>query len=388
MPRLAARAGGRCRTGLRGALLLESGLAVEGCGFGAEGVRVGEVVFSTSMTGYPESLTDPSYRGQILVYTHPMVGNYGVPRPRVRHGVLYGLESERVHVEGFVVAELSRHAPRPGRLGLHEWLRAQGVPGVFRVDTRMLVRHLRSRGTMMGAVGVYPEGEPAPWDELEAALEAAPGYGVVDYTKQVTPAGPVAHEPPGAWARVSMLDCGVKHGILRRLTSLGLAVTRYPCSTPPEELVDGYQGVVVSNGPGNPALLAREAETVAALVEYGVPLLGVCLGMHLVALGLGAETYKLPYGHRGPNKPVVEAGGGRCYITTQNHGYAVRRESLEGTGLRVWFYNPDDGSLEGLLHESKPVLATQFHPEAGPGPYDTFWVFEAFARMVRRHAQG
>ena len=376
----------RCKTGLRAKLLLENGYGFEGCGFGYPATRVGEVVFSTSMTGYPEGLTDPSYKGQILVYTHPMVGNYGVPRFDVGvHGIPLHYESDRVQVEGFIVAELPQHHHAASVMGLSEWLVKSKVPGMYRVDTRMIVKLLREKGVMMGVLSVYPEKEEIEWDELVFQLERSPRYDEVDYTSMVSPTKPMTHEPPNAWAHVSLLDCGVKYGILRRLLLLGIAVTRYPCSTKPEKLLDGYDGVVLSNGPGNPAILGKQAKTAAAVAETGKPVLAICLGMQLLAIGMGGKTYKLPYGHRGPNKPVVETSTGRCFITTQNHGYAVDPASMEDTGLKIWFVNPDDKSVEGLVHTKLPVIATQFHPEAGPGPHDTFWVFERYAKMVKRN---
>ena len=367
--------------------MLEDGTRVEGCGFGAKGVRVGEVVFTTNMVGYPEALTDPSFRGQILVYTHPMVGNYGVPSRDIRvHGIPLHYESDRIQVEGFIVTEETRPHHWASVKTLHEWLREENVPGMSRVDTRALVKRLRERGVMMGVLAVYDEGEVVEWEALEERLEKSPRYDEVDYTRLVSPPKPVTHRPEGIEPRfsVSMLDCGVKYGILRNLLSRGFEVTRFPCDTPPEKLVNGFDGVVLSNGPGNPALLAKQIEIVKGLLEYRVPILAVCLGNQLLALAHGARIFKLKYGHRGPNKPVVDRETNRCYITTQNHGYAVDEKSLEGTELRVWFYNPDDGTVEGLKSERLPIVSTQFHPEASPGPWDTLWVFDLYARLVER----
>ena len=376
----------RCPTGLRARLLLESGTAVEACGFGAPGTRVGEVVFTTAMTGYPESLTDPSYRGQILVETHPMVGNYGVPsRSRLYHGVPLDYESDHVQVEGFVVAELPKPSHYASVASLHAWLAGEGVPGIYRVDTRMLVEEIREHGVEMGILAVYPaHQEPPSWDELAKKLSSSPRYDDVVLAYRTEPSSVVTHRPQGRpRARVSLLDCGVKYGILRRLLERGVEVTRIPCSkATPDMLLDGYDGVVLGNGPGNPALLKREARVAAEAASSGKPVLAICLGAQLLALGLGAETYKLPYGHRGVNKPVVEIETGRCMVSTHNHGYAVSWESLEAAGLRPWFRQPDDGTLEGFLLRGAPVLATQFHPEAGPGPWDSSWVFDKFVKLL------
>ncbi|GAB6148739.1 glutamine-hydrolyzing carbamoyl-phosphate synthase small subunit [Stetteria hydrogenophila] len=375
----------RCRHGLRARVLLEDGVALEGCGFGAAGTRVGEVVFTTAMTGYPESLTDPSYRGQILVATHPLIGNYGVPSRRRRvHGIPLDYESDRVQVEAFIVAEATEPSHHASEESLHEWLEREGVPGVYRVDTRFLVEHIREHGVLMGVVSVYPEDGDLPgWGELEGILKSSPRYDDLLLAPSAGPREPVTHTPEGrVRGRVSMLDCGVKYGILRSLLERGLEVTRYPCTAEPSQLLDGYDGVVLSSGPGNPALLRDQARTAAEVASSGKPVLAVCLGMQLLALGLGAEIYKLPYGHRSVNKPVVDLETGRCMITTHNHGYAVDWDGLEGTGLKPWFKQPDDGTLEGVKTRDGLVLATQFHPEAGPGPWDAKWVFDRFAGLV------
>ena len=377
----------KCSKGLRARLLLANGVAVEGCGFGAEATRVGEVVFTTAMTGYPESLTDPSYRGQILVETHPMMGNYGVPsRSRRLHGIPVDYESDRVQVEGFVVAELPQPSHYSSMMSLHEWLRSEGVPGIYRVDTRFLVKQIREHGVLMGVISVYSDGEEPPdWDELARRLASSKSYDERMLALEASPRKPIIHRPKGrVKARVSLLDCGVKYGILRRLLERGVEVTRYPCTTPAWRLLDGYDAVVLGNGPGNPALLRDQARAAAEVAASGKPVLAICLGMQLLALGLGAEVYKLPYGHRGVNKPVVELATRRCFITTHNHGYAVDWSSLDGTELKPWFRQPDDGTLEGVLSRDGLVMATQFHPEAGPGPWDSTWVFDMFIRLIEK----
>jgi carbamoyl-phosphate synthase small subunit len=383
--RVHAYPGLRCPTGLCARLLLADGQGFEGCGFGAPGVRVGEVVFTTAMTGYPESLTDPSYRGQILVATHPMVGNYGVPsRERRLHGVPLDYESDRIQVEAYVVAELPRPSHHASVMSLDEWLRGEGVPGVYRVDTRYLVRTIREHGVIMGVVSVHPCGEEPSWGELWDTLRRSKSYDEQVFAYEVSPDKPVVHRPAGRpRARVSLLDCGVKYGILRQLLARGIEVVRMPCRSRGDELVEGFDGVVIGNGPGNPRLLRGPAEAAAYAASSGKPVLAICLGMQLLALGLGARSYKLPYGHRGVNKPVVEIGTGRCMVTTHNHGYAIDWDSVPETGLVPWFRQPDDGTLEGLRSRDWRILATQFHPEAGPGTWDSTWVFDSFASMLR-----
>ena len=374
----------RCPHGLCARLLLANGIGFEGCGFGAAGRVVGEAVFTTAMTGYPESLTDPSYRGQILVETHPMMGNYGVPtRSRSYAGVPLDYESDSIQVEGFVVAELPRPSHYASVMSLDEWLREEGVPGIYRVDTRLLVRILREHGVLMAALAVFPCNEPVEWGELVELLSESKSYDERVFALEVSPRKPITHKPLGRIrARIAVLDCGVKYGILRRLLERGALVTRYPCTARADELLDNYDGVVLSNGPGNPVLLRDQAETAAQVATSGKPVLAICLGMQLLSIGLGAEAYKLPYGHRGVNKPVVELGTGKCYITTHNHGYAIDPGTLAGTGLRPWFIQPDDKTLEGVVSRDGLVLATQFHPEAGPGPWDSTWVFDRFLRLI------
>lgn len=375
----------KCKTGLKARLLLKDGTAVEGCGFGAAGVRVGEVVFSTGMTGYTEALTDPSFAGQILIWTHPMVGCYGVPtKDHVYCDVPQNYESDRIQVEGFIVSEL----PPPNHYlsveDLNTWLGRYGVPGMYRVDTRFLVKKIREYGVMMGVLAVFSENEEVSWDELERIIRTSEGYDTKDFSSRVSPKTPIVHEPKGrAIATVSVLDCGVKYGIVRWLLKQGFKVVRYPCWTDSKTLIDYGDGIVLSNGPGNPAVLKEQINTVREVIESGRPVLGICLGMQLISLALGAKVYKLRYGHRGPNKGVVDIITKKSCITTQNHGYAVDEGSLEDSGLVPWFKNIDDGSLEGVVHSKLPVIAVQFHPEGGPGPHDTTWIFERFKMMVK-----
>lgn len=377
-----------CReTGFRARLLLEDGTAIEGCGFGFPSTRIGEVVFSTSMVGYTEALTDPSYAGQILVWTHPMVGCYGVPAKNHSFAkVPKNYESHKIHVEGFVVTELPYPSHYLSIAHLSEWLKESRVPGMYSVDTRAIVKKLRERGVMMGIISVFPEREVVDWGELEKRLKSAERYENKNFSYLVSPKTVIVHEPESKpVATITVLDCGVKYGIIRWLLRLSFKVIRYPCWSKPCELIDVANGVLISNGPGNPALLQNQIEAVKEIVYSGKPVLGVCLGHQLIALALGARVYKLKYGHRGPNKGVLDVLTKKSYITTQNHGFAVEEESLQDTDLILWFRNVDDKSVEGVFHSKLPVMGVQFHPEGGPGPHDTDWVFELFKKMVLNH---
>jgi len=366
---------------LKAILVLEDGTTFEGVGFGSPGVAVGEVVFNTGMVGYPEALTDPSYRGQILCFTYPLIGNYGVPPYDMvdENGLPLHFESDRVQVRGVVVHELCE-GPSHWAMArsFEEWLRGEGVPGIAGVDTRRLTRKLRAQGVMMGAIVV---GEEPSVDEALSALEKAPSYGEVNYVEEVTVRGPVVHGRGGR--TVVVLDCGVKVGIIRALLRRGYRVVRLPYDASIDDVLS-YEpaGVLVSNGPGDPKHCEATIKAVRGLYELGVPMLGICLGNQIMALALGGDTYKLKYGHRGQNKPCIDLETGLCYVTSQNHGYAVDPSSLEGTGLKVWFINADDKTVEGIKHQSRPYIAVQFHPESEPGPWDTLWVFDLFARIM------
>jgi carbamoyl-phosphate synthase small subunit len=348
---------------------------------------VGEVVFNTGMVGYPEALTDPSYRGQILCLTYPLVGNYGVPSYEDvdEHGLPLHFESTKIQVAGLIVHELCLKPHHWSmKRTLHDWLAEEGVPGIAGVDTRRLTKRLRERGVMMGALHVAEE---ASLEEAFKALERAPRYDEVSYVEEVT-----IKEPKllgRGRVRVALIDCGVKAGILRELLDRGVSVVRLPFNASADEVLSyNPSGVLISNGPGDPMKCEAAIKASRHLFEAGVPLFGICLGNQILSLALGGRTYKLKYGHRGQNKPCIDLSTGLCYVTSQNHGYAVDPSSLEGTGLHVWFINADDKTVEGVKHESRPCLAVQFHPEARPGPYDTGWVFDLFLKVMEaeRHA--
>ncbi|MDG6967046.1 MAG: glutamine-hydrolyzing carbamoyl-phosphate synthase small subunit [Nitrososphaerota archaeon] len=363
-------------------LLLEDGTLLLGTGFGAEATVVGELVFNTGMVGYPESMTDPSYSGQVLCFTYPLIGNYGVPSMEEKD--VFGLpryfESASVKVTGIVVQE---HCARPSHWAsvqtLSRWMEDQGVPGIEGVDTRALVTTIRERGVMMCALATGRE--PPSRRELKRLLERSARYDSVDYVKQVSVSRPAAYGISDK--KMVVVDCGVKESIIRNMLGRGYSVVRVPFDSPYAEIMKhDPAGVIVSNGPGDPRLCAETVKATSRLVDSGVPVLGICLGEQVLGMSQGGETYKLKYGHRGQNKPVVETTSGRGYVTSQNHGYAVDPESLSKTELKPWFVNGDDRSVEGLFHVSKPAIAVQFHPEAAPGPYDTEFVFDRFAEMM------
>jgi len=364
------------------ALLLEDGTLFLGRGFGYPTQRVGEVVFTTGMVGYTESITDPSYRGQILTFTYPLIGNYGVPSydDADEHNIPLNFESDRPQVSGVVVSEVCR-APSHWRSkrSLDEWLYEEGVPGIEGVDTRELTKRLRVHGVMMGVISVSED--EVDVEDMRRRLARAERYGEQDFVSLVSIKEPKIYGD-GAES-VVLIDCGVKYGIIRELLRRRLKVIRVPYDTSASEILEyNPKGILVSNGPGNPKICAKTIETVRSLIDEGIPMLGICLGVQIIALSLGGDTYKLKYGHRGQNKPCLDLKTGRNYITSQNHGYAVDPNSLKGSGLEVWMINADDKTVEGVYHESKPLLAVQYHPEASPGPYDTTFIFDLFAEMM------
>lgn len=367
---------------LSAALVLEDGSIFVGRGFGSLRRVVGEVVFTTGMVGYPESITDPSYQGQILCFTYPLMGNYGVPSWDIRDpwGLPLHFESDKPHVLGVIIHELCEYPSHwANRKSLHEWMLEEGIPGIYGIDTRKLTKKLRVKGVMMGALEVS-EGD-VDVDSLMSAVEKAPKYDYLDLVAEVTVKEPVVYENPGP--TVVVIDCGVKYGILRDLLKRGLRVVRVPRDWSADKILSFEpKGVVVSNGPGNPELNVSTIKATRELIEVGVPVLGICLGNQMVALSLGASTFKLKFGHRGQNKPCIDLETGMCYVTSQNHGFAVKEERLEEYGLTVWWLNADDMTIEGIKHRRKPVIATQFHPEASPGPYDTEYVFDLFMNMM------
>jgi carbamoyl-phosphate synthase small subunit len=366
-------------------LVLEDGSEYSGVSFGKARSAAGEVVFTTSMTGYPQALTDPSFRGQILVSTYPLVGNYGVPldkrtlAPRYEEcsyteesgsaPIPLDFESDKIHVSGFIVQEYCE-APshHDSTASLAAWLAKNDVPAVSCIDTRALTKRLRESGVMRGKILV--EGaEEAAFDATHLVSDVS-CKNVIRY-----PARGQARRP----LKIALLDCGVKANILRLLLARGVEVIRVPWNY---DLCDiGYDGIFLSNGPGDPKDCVPAIDTVRRALCGGKPVFGICLGIQLIALAAGGDTYKLRYGHRSANQPCLETDSGRCFITSQNHGYAVRAKSLPA-GWEVWFTNANDGTIEGIRHKTRPFSAVQFHPEGRPGPQDTEWLLDRFLEQV------
>lgn len=349
-------------------LVLEDGTVLEGTSFGAEGERVGEVVFNTGLTGYQELLSDPSYCGQIVTMTYPLIGNYGISKD--------DFESKRPAVHGMVVRSYEE-VPSNWRaeFSLGDTLKEFGIIGVSGIDTRMLTRKIRSFGTMKGILATGS----VPVEELRERLGLA--QLMTDQVARVSTKN--VFGAPGKGERIVLMDFGFKSGILRDLASRGCDVVVVPHDATVEQVMRYCpDGVLLSNGPGDPKDVAHAIQTVKGLLGK-VPVFGICLGHQLLALACGADSEKLKFGHRGGNHPVKELATGRCYITSQNHGYTVKESSLSGTGLKVTHINNNDGTIEGLRHETLPAFSVQYHPEASPGPYDNMHLFDEFLEMVR-----
>jgi carbamoyl-phosphate synthase small subunit len=366
----------------KAALVLEDGTFFVGKGFGGTHKVSGEVVFSTSMVGYPEALTDPSYKGQILTLTYPLVGNYGVPPYEQNLGIPLYFESDHIQTSGLIIHELCTEPHHwASARSLDKWLRDENVPGISGIDTRHLTKKLRTNGVMLGILEVCEEGQEP---DLDALLKEAKGItdpNATDLVREVSVKEPVYYKVNGKKA-VALIDCGLKCSILRNLLKRGIDVIRIPYDFSAREILE-YKphGVFVSNGPGDPKNCVETIRTTGELVEKK-PLMGICLGAQILTLSQGGDTYKLKYGHRSQNQPALDLKTGRCYITTQNHGYAIDLGCLGKTALECWFINANDKTVEGVQHKNKPVFAVQWHPEASPGPYDTEFLFDMFTKNM------
>ena len=362
-------------------IVLDDGTACVGQAFGYQKNVIGEVVFTTGMVGYTKSLTDPSYKGQILMFTYPLIGNYGVPSylDVDEFGLPRFFESDTIKVQGVIVHEYcAKPSHWASTQNIHEWLLREEIPGICGVDTRSLTQRIRVKGVMMGAIVI---GE-AP-EKGFMMLEKAKKYGEINFVDEVSIKSPKIY---GSGKEIiALIDYGVKLNILRSLLLRGFKVVRLPYDYSIDQILSfNPDGIVLSNGPGDPKQLTSSVIVVKELLDkYNKPILGICLGNQVLSLAGGADTYKLKFGHRGQNKPALELANGKCYIVSENHGYAVDGKSLEKSEFDVWLKNIDDGTIEGLKHRTKPILSTQFHPEASPGPYDTTFVFDVFAEMVR-----
>jgi carbamoyl-phosphate synthase small subunit len=363
-------------------LLLEDGTLFIGLGFGTPKKTSGEVVFSTSMVGYPEALTDPSYKGQILTLTYPLVGNYGVPPYNLNFGIPLYFESDRIQVQGLVIHELCEEPYHwASTRTLDKWLSDEDIPGICGIDTRRLTKKLRTHGVMLGILQVCETGEEPNLDTLLKEAKSILDPNLTDLVKEVTVKEPAHYKVEGK-NTVVLIDTGVKNSILRNFLKRGINVVKVPYDFSAKEILE-YKpnGVVVSNGPGDPKNCAETIDCARELAEK-VPVMGICLGNQILTLALGGDTYKMKFGHRSQNQPALDLKTNRCYITTQNHGYAVDIDSLKKTPLEAWFMNANDKTIEGIKHKSKPVFAVQWHPEASPGPYDTGFLFDTFSKLM------
>ncbi len=360
-------------------LILKDGTELVGESFGyslKKGQEVhGEVVFNTSMVGYPETFTDPSYRGQILVLTYPMIGNYGVPSEQMIDNVSKLLESGKIHLRGLIVSEYcEKESHWDAKKTLADFLKKYKIPAIQGVDTRALTQKLREHGVMLGKITDIS----TMWTPKMAFLDP----NASNLVAEVSCAKKTVLKPKAkARAVVAMYDCGAKHNIIRSFLNRGVQVIRLPWNYDLSKVKEKYDGVFVSNGPGDPKMADKTIESLKWAMEKGKPIFGICLGCQIMALAAGGNTYKLKYGHRSANQPCVDQQTNRCYITSQNHGYAVDAKTLP-KGWKVWFRNANDGTIEGIKHATKPWFSVQYHPEASPGPEDAGYLFDEFINKI------
>lgn len=355
-----------------GKLILKDGTEISGVSFGREKSAAGEVVFNTGMVGYPESLTDPSYTGQILVMTYPLIGNYGVPDKKY-------WESSQIQVTGLIVSSyIDTPSHCQSQKSLKQWLRQEGIPALEIKDTRGLTQKLRRQGVMLGKIEFDPPISSLAKEKNELK------YKIVFQdpnrenlvarlsTKKIYSQG-------NGQKTVVLLDCGVKKNIIRELVKRHVKVLAAPWDFDLQKTNFKFDGVIISNGPGDPKKVDKTITTVKQLIQKRVPILGICLGHQILALAAGGDTYKLKFGHRSQNQPVVLNGADKCFLTTQNHGFAVGKIP---PGFRQWFYNINDKTNEGIIHNKFPFMSVQFHPESHPGPLDTEWLFDEFIKKL------
>jgi carbamoyl-phosphate synthase small subunit len=347
-------------------LVLEDNSFYEGYSFGYEKSVSGEVVFNTGMVGYPESLTDPSYRGEILTLTYPLIGNYGVPDNSVNDKLLKNFESENIHIKGLIISDYSQdHNHWNSVKSLGDWLKEHKVPGLYGIDTRELTKKLREKGTMLGKI-VF---------EKDIELDDPNKRNLVD---EVSVKEKIIYGDGNK--RIILIDCGVKNNIIKCLLKRNVTVVRVPWDYDLSK--EKYDAIFISNGPGDPKMCKQTIENLRKALTLDKPIFGICLGNQILALAAGADTYKLKYGHRSQNQPCKELGTKRCYITSQNHGFAVEEKSLP-EDWEPWFVNVNDGTNEGIKHRTKPFFSVQFHPEATPGPVETEFLFDKFIEVIK-----
>ncbi len=356
-------------------LRLENGKIFEGYSFGYDGNTDGEVVFTTGMTGYPESLTDPSYSGQILTFTYPLIGNYGIPK--MKKGIDTPFESGKIQVRGAVISNYSfDYSHFDAAMSLDDWLRKEQIPGIYGIDTRELTKVLRTKGVMLGEIRTAAETLGRVFHKFSVI-----DPNTTDLAGGVCISKTVIYKPKNkAKKKILLIDCGVKNNIIRNFVKRGAEVIRVPHDYDPLYSEFDFDGIFVSNGPGDPKQCRSTISSIRKSFKLNMPVFGICLGSQIMGLSAGADTYKLKFGHRSQNQPCIE-GAGRCYITSQNHGYAVRTNTLP-KDWQEWFYNNNDGTNEGIKHKTKPFFAVQFHPESSPGPNDTGWLFDKFMDLI------
>jgi len=349
-------------------LILEDGSEFPGKSFGFMKSIAGEVVFNTSMTGYPESLTDPSYAGQILVTTYPLIGNYGVPQEEIQDGISTSFESNRVQVTGLIVSDYSDEFSHwNAGTSLSDWLVKNQVPALCGIDTRALTKIIREKGAMLGKI-VFDNEELDFVDPNQINLvQQVSCREVIRYGTGVT--------------RILLIDCGVKYNIIRHFLKRDTTVIRVPWDH--DFSVEEYDGLFISNGPGNPKMCDVTINNLAEALKQDIPIFGICLGNQLIALASGADTYKMKYGHRSHNQPVIQVGTNRAIITSQNHGFAIDTRTLS-PDWEPFFMNLNDSSNEGIRHKRRNIFSVQFHPEASGGPTDSEFLFDDFLKLVRR----
>ncbi len=362
-------------------LSLEDGTLFNGIGFGFPKTVAGEIVFNTGMVGYTETLTDPSYRGQILCFTYPSIGNYGVPSESNfdEYGLPKYFESETVQASGVIIHDLSNVASHWTCVKtLDEWLYQQKVPGIYGIDTRELTKKIRSEGVMNGKVIINGENKSISDNSTNQQFD----YNFHNFMDDVSVKNPKYYGKKSD-PLVALIDTGTKFSIIRNLIKLGFSVVRLPWNSTHKQIMSYKpQGIVISNGPGDPIVCKDTINTASKIIESSIPTLGICLGHQILALAAGAKTQKLKFGHRGQNKTCVDLDSNQTFITSQNHGYGVELESLNDTDFELWFQNIDDNTVEGIKHKRKPIIAVQFHPEASPGPFDCLFVFEKFKDLI------
>jgi carbamoyl-phosphate synthase small subunit len=349
----------------KSALILSDGTRFEGVSFGTPVSSSGEVVFNTGMVGYPETLTDPSYKGQILVLTYPLIGNYGIPDYEKMDDILLHFESDKIHVAGFIISDYSlEHSHWNAAKSLGDWLQEHNIPALYGIDTRELTKKLRTEGVMTGKIVIDKDIDIID-PNLENQVARVSCNEVIEYKR-----GP---------KKIVLVDCGCKNNIIRSFLDRDISITRVPWDYDFHTLE--YDGLFISNGPGDPKHCKILIKNMIEAMKDEKPIFGICLGSQILSLAAGADTYKLKYGHRSQNQPCVEVGTKRCYITSQNHGYAVNQATLPND-WEPWFVNANDNTNEGIKHKTRPFFAVQFHPEATPGPVETQFLFDEFVELL------